>query len=316
MIPYMIAGILAVLTVIFLSGFLKNRMKRKSGFLHFFQYICGRIFLPIGVAFLVICLYQAKHGLFSENSLLTFLFFFSFGVFSLMLSLNGTEEAGVVSFFGPVSMVSRGCFTKLSRVLCYIFWVIFGILSLLIVIFPYKETPTDPVAVTEERQEEEKEEESEKEEVTKGEIPAGSEIAKKAEDYLKIDAFSKEGLIEQLEYEGYASSDAEAAVDSLKIDWQKQADKKAKSYLSIDAFSKKGLTEQLKYVGFSSEEAELAVSGCGADWKAQAAKKAQSIMQYTSLSKEELVDQLEFEGFTEDEASYGASMCGALPHTP
>ena len=303
MIPYIIAGILAEFSVIFLSGFLKNRMKRKSGFLHFFQYLCGRIFLPIGVAFLVICLYQAKHGLFSENSLLTFLFFFSFGVFSLMLSLNGTEEAGAVSFFGPVSMVSRGCFTKLSRVLCYIFWVIFGILSLLIVIFPYKETPTDPVAVTEERQKE-----SEKEEITKGEIPAESEIEKKADDYLKIDAFSREGLIEQLEYEGYAESDAEAAVNSLKIDWQKQADKKAKSYLSIDAFSKKGLTEQLEYVGFTSEEAELAVSGCGADWKAQAAKKARSIMKYASLSKEELVDQLKFEGFTEDEVAYGASM--------
>ena len=303
MIPYIIAGILAVLVTIFLSGFLKNRMKRKSGFLHFFQYLCGRIFLPIGVAFLVICLYQAKHGLFSENSLLTFLFVFSFGVFSLMLSLNGTEEAGAVSFFGPVSMVSRGCFTKLSRVLCYIFWVIFGILSLLIVIFPYKETPTDPVAVTEERQKE-----SEKEEITKGEIPAESEIEKKADDYLKIDAFSREGLIEQLEYEGYAESDAEAAVNSLKIDWQKQADKKAKSYLSIDAFSKKGLTEQLEYVGFTSEEAELAVSGCGADWKAQAAKKARSIMKYASLSKEELVDQLKFEGFTEDEVAYGASM--------
>ena len=303
MIPYIIAGILAEFSVIFLSGFLKNRMKRRIGFLHFFQYICGRIFIPIGVAFLVICLYQAKHGLFSENSLLTFLFVFSFGVFSLMLSLNGTEEAGAVSFFGPVSMVSRGCFTKLSRVLCYVFWIIFGILSLLIVIFPYKETPTDPVAVTEERQKE-----SEKEEITKGEIPAESEIEKKADDYLKIDAFSREGLIEQLEYEGYAESDAEAAVNSLKIDWQKQADKKAKSYLSIDAFSKKGLTEQLEYVGFTSEEAELAVSGCGADWKAQAAKKARSIMKYASLSKEELVDQLKFEGFTEDEVAYGASM--------
>lgn len=302
MIPYIIAGILAVLAVIFLSGFLKNRMKRRIGFLHFFQYICGRIFIPIGTAFLVICLYQAKHGLFCENSLLTFLFFFSFGVFSLMLSLNGTEEAGAVSFFGPVSLVSRGCFTKLSRVLCYIFWVIFGILSILIVIFPYKETVSDPVAVTEERQEEEKEE------VSKSEIPAGSEIEKKAEDYLKIDAFSREGLIEQLEYEGYAESDAETAVNSLKIDWQKQADKKAKSYLSIDAFSKKGLTEQLKYVGFTSEEAELAVSGCGADWKSQAAKKAKSIVKYASLSKEELVDQLKFEGFTEEEAAYGASM--------
>lgn len=101
MIPYIIAGILAEFSVIFLSGFLKNRMKRRIGFLHFFQYICGRIFLPIGVAFLIICLYQSKHGLFCENSLLVFLFFFSFGIFSLMLSLNGTEAAGMVSFFWP-----------------------------------------------------------------------------------------------------------------------------------------------------------------------------------------------------------------------
>src|SRR5215211_1761065 len=52
-----------------------------------------------------------------------------------------------------------------------------------------------------------------------------------AEDYLSTGAFSREGLIEQLKYEGYSKKDAEYAVDAIKVDWKEQAAKSAEQYL-------------------------------------------------------------------------------------
>lgn len=69
-----------------------------------------------------------------------------------------------------------------------------------------------------------------------------------AQQYLSLQGFSRNGLIEQLSSDygdGYNVSDATAAVDSLNIDWNKQAVRSAKQYLSIQGFSCKGLVEQL-----------------------------------------------------------------------
>lgn len=69
-----------------------------------------------------------------------------------------------------------------------------------------------------------------------------------AQQYISIQSFSRNGLIEQLSSvhgDGYNVSDATIAVDSLSIDWNEQAVKSAKHYLSIQGFSCKGLIEQL-----------------------------------------------------------------------
>lgn len=69
-----------------------------------------------------------------------------------------------------------------------------------------------------------------------------------ANQYLSVQGFSRNGLIEQLSSEagdGYKLADATAAVDSLKVDWDKQAARSAKQYLSLAGFSCKGLIEQL-----------------------------------------------------------------------
>jgi len=60
--------------------------------------------------------------------------------------------------------------------------------------------------------------------------------------------FSRDGLIHQLSSDagdGYSVADATVAVDSLNIDWNKQAVRSAKKYLSIMGFSCKGLIKQL-----------------------------------------------------------------------
>jgi len=81
----------------------------------------------------------------------------------------------------------------------------------------------------------------------------------KAKSYLNSQAFSYEGLIEQLEYHGFSESEAKYAADNCGADWKKQALKKAKSYIRSQAFSYDGLVEQLEYSGFTSSEATAIV---------------------------------------------------------
>ena len=76
-----------------------------------------------------------------------------------------------------------------------------------------------------------------------------------AESYLGYTAFSRTGLIEQLEFEGYDTADATFAVDYLKVNWNEQAVKSAKSYLDYTSFSLSGLIEQLQFEGFTYEQA-------------------------------------------------------------
>ena len=86
---------------------------------------------------------------------------------------------------------------------------------------------------------------------------------RKANDYLKTMAFSKKGLMEQLEFEGFSTEDAVYAVEKIDVNWQEQAVKKAKDYLDTMAFSRSGLIEQLEFEGFSNEDAVYAADQMG-----------------------------------------------------
>jgi hypothetical protein len=92
-------------------------------------------------------------------------------------------------------------------------------------------------------------------------VSAGQENAlRTAADYLDFLSFSRTGLIEQLEYEGYSTADATWAVDQLGADWNVQAARKAREYLDFTAFSRQGLIDQLLYEGFTPSEAEYGVA--------------------------------------------------------
>lgn len=78
---------------------------------------------------------------------------------------------------------------------------------------------------------------------------------KTALSYLSVSAFSKTGLISQLEFEGYTHSEAVFAAESCGADWDEQAAKSAASYLRISSFSRQGLIEQLQFEGFTYEQA-------------------------------------------------------------
>ncbi len=131
-----------------------------------------------------------------------------------------------------------------------------------------------------------------------------------AKSYLRFSAFSREGLIGQLEFEEYSHEDAVYAVDHCGADWNEQALQKAKDYLEYSAFSYSGLQEQLEFEEFTSDQAKYGVDNCGADWKEQAVKKAEQYLSVMSFSRDGLIGQLEFEGFTHEQAVYGVEQNG------
>jgi hypothetical protein len=82
----------------------------------------------------------------------------------------------------------------------------------------------------------------------------------KAMNYLDYTAFSKKGLIEQLEYEGFSKADSNFAVSYIDVDWFEQAALKAADYLDYSSFSRQGLYDQLRYEGFTKAQANYGVS--------------------------------------------------------
>jgi colicin import membrane protein len=113
--------------------------------------------------------------------------------------------------------------------------------------------------------EEEKEEKPAKEEPKEEpELTLSQENAlRSAKSYLDYTAFSKSGLVKQLEFEEYSAEDAEFAVNHIEVDWNAQAVQAGKDYLDYSSFSRNGLIDQLKFDGFTTEQATYAVDEIG-----------------------------------------------------
>ena len=89
---------------------------------------------------------------------------------------------------------------------------------------------------------------------------SGEENAlQRAKEYIEVIAFSYNGLVEQLKYEGFSQSESEFGATNCGANWDEQAAKKAKQYLEIFAFSKEQLIDQLVYDGFTQSQAEYGV---------------------------------------------------------
>ena len=132
----------------------------------------------------------------------------------------------------------------------------------------------------------------------------------KAADYLSYSAFSRSGLIKQLKYEGFSTTDATFGTDAQKANWNEQGAKKAADYLEDSSFSRSGLIKQLKYEGFSTKQATLGTDAQKANWNEQAAKKAADYLDTSSFSRSGLMSQLKYEGFTAKQATYGVNKVG------
>lgn len=84
-----------------------------------------------------------------------------------------------------------------------------------------------------------------------------------AENYIRYSGFSREGLIDQLEYEGYSTESATFAADYIDVDWNEECKESAKDYLKYSTFSRQGLHDQLQYEGFTEEQIEYGLSAVG-----------------------------------------------------
>jgi Host cell surface-exposed lipoprotein len=87
-----------------------------------------------------------------------------------------------------------------------------------------------------------------------------SQATSMAKSYLRSQGFSKSGLVEQLEYEGFSHSAAVWGAGHAGANWLTQAVLVAKSYLRSQPFSRSGLVEQLEYEGFTHYQAAYGVS--------------------------------------------------------
>lgn len=82
-----------------------------------------------------------------------------------------------------------------------------------------------------------------------------------AKDYIDyVGGFSKKGLKEQLDYEGYSSDAIDYAIKTLKVDYKEQCAISAENYLkNVGGFSESGLREQLSYEGFTQKQINYAM---------------------------------------------------------
>lgn len=99
--------------------------------------------------------------------------------------------------------------------------------------------------------------------ITPNETVGQKNAVKKAKSYIGYSAFSRDGLVAQLEYEQFSRADAIYGADNSGANWNEQAAKKAKSYMEYSAFSRGGLIDQLKYDKFTQEQAEYGANAVG-----------------------------------------------------
>lgn len=88
-------------------------------------------------------------------------------------------------------------------------------------------------------------------------------VIKTAQNYVQYMSFSRQGLIKQLEFEGYSTEISKYAADNISVDWNEQCAKTAKKYLEYVSFSRDGLYNQLAFEGFTDEQIQYGLSQVG-----------------------------------------------------
>lgn len=85
----------------------------------------------------------------------------------------------------------------------------------------------------------------------------------KAQSYLSFSGFSRSGLIQQLEFEGFSTEDATFGADNAGADWNAECAQKAQSYMDMSSFSRQSLYDQLAFEGFQPAEIEFGLAAVG-----------------------------------------------------
>ena len=84
-----------------------------------------------------------------------------------------------------------------------------------------------------------------------------------ANEYIDTLALSHDGLIKQLEYDGYSTDVATYAADNCGANWNKEAKEMAEQYMESTTYTYKAMVQQLEAEGFTRDQAKFGARAVG-----------------------------------------------------
>ena len=85
----------------------------------------------------------------------------------------------------------------------------------------------------------------------------------KANEYVDTLPLSHDGLIKQLEYDGYTTDVATYAADNCSVNWNKEAKEMAEQYMDSTTYTYKDMVQQLEAEGFTKKQAKFGAKAVG-----------------------------------------------------
>ena len=85
----------------------------------------------------------------------------------------------------------------------------------------------------------------------------------KANEYVDTLPLSHDGLIKQLEYDGYTTDVATYAADNCSANWNKEAKEMAEQYMDSTTYTYKDMVQQLETEGFTKNQAKFGAKAVG-----------------------------------------------------
>ena len=85
----------------------------------------------------------------------------------------------------------------------------------------------------------------------------------KANEYVDTLPLSHDGLIKQLEYDGYTTDVATYAADNCSANWNKEAKEMAEQYMDSTTYTYKDMVQQLETEGFTKDQAKFGAKAVG-----------------------------------------------------
>ncbi|MFQ8845894.1 MAG: Ltp family lipoprotein [Clostridia bacterium] len=85
----------------------------------------------------------------------------------------------------------------------------------------------------------------------------------KANEYVDTLPLSHDGLIKQLEYDGYTTDVATYAANNCSVNWNKEAKEMAEQYMDSTTYTYKEMVQQLEAEGFTKKQAKFGAKAVG-----------------------------------------------------
>ena len=154
---------------------------------------------------------------------------------------------------------------------------------------------------------------------TQGATKNQLDALEQAKSYSSTMFMSKQGIYKQLTSsygEDMSDTDAQYAVDHLKVDYNENALKTAENYNTDEDMSKEGIRKQLMSIygdSFTEQEAQYAIDNLTADYNKNALNAAREYKNQQEMAPDEIREQLTSaygEQFTPEEADYAIQHLG------